>query len=170
MRATSRKLRELENNIIDLKVEDGSTMFSNQCMSAGEIELHNKAVKLIELRKKFANELLKKLESDPETDVSEIARFFNEKEQAIVDASQRLYLLRALDVMNVALFQHIHFNQPVQKRLFYLRFHWFLDEMQNWLWLSYLEQSISEDDNLCEGEKLETANRNQNCCGRFNTN
>jgi hypothetical protein len=120
MRATSRKLRELENNIVDFKVEDGSTMFSNQCMSAGEIELHNKAGKLMKLRKDFANELCKKLESNPEADVSEITKFFNEKEQTIVDASQRLYLLRALDVMNMALFQYIHFNQPMQKALFYI--------------------------------------------------
>ena len=34
-----------------------------------------------------------------------------------------------------------------------MRFHWFLDEMQEWLWLSYLEQSISKDKNMCEGEK-----------------
>jgi len=153
MRATSRKLHELENHIVDFKVEDGSTILSPQCMSSGEIELHNKAVKLMELRRDFAKELCKKLERDPEADVSEITRFFNEKEQAIVDASQRMYLLRALDVMNVALFQNIHFNQPVQKALFYMRFHWFLDEMQNWLWLSYLEQSISEDNRICEGEK-----------------
>ena len=122
-------------------------------MSPGEIEINNKAIKLLEARKSFANELFKKLESDPKADVSEIKKFFSEKEKAIVDASNRMYLLRAFDVMNVALFQHIHLNQPLQKALFYMRFHWFLDEMQEWLWLSYLEQSISEDKNMCEGEK-----------------
>ena len=153
MNVLSKKLHELENNIIDFSVEDGSTIISNQCMNPGEVELHNKAIKLTEARKDFANQLYKKLENNPKEDISEINRFFSEKEKTIVDASQRLYLLRAIDVMNVALFQHIHLNQPMQKALFYMRFHWFLDEMQEWLWLSYLEQHISEDKNMCEGEK-----------------
>ena len=92
MKATSRKLRKLENCIIDFKVEDGSTILSAQCMSAGEIELHNRAGKLLELRRDFANELLKKIENDPEVDVSEIVMFFNEKEQAIVDASPLFHI------------------------------------------------------------------------------
>ena len=153
MNALSRKMHELENNVLDFTVEDGSTIISSQCMSQGEVEINNKAIKLLEARKSFANELFKKLESDPKADVSEINRFFSDKEKVIVDSSQRMYLLRAFDVMNVALFQYVHFNQPLQKALFYMRFHWFLDEMQEWLWLSYLEQSISEDKNMCEGEK-----------------
>ena len=85
--------------------------------------------------------MCKKLEGDPEADVSEITRFFNEEEQAIVDASQRMYLLRAFDVMNVALFQYIHFNEPMQKALFYMRFRWFLDEMLG-LFDETIEKSI----------------------------
>jgi len=153
MNKLNRKLCTLENNIIDFTVEDGSTIISHQCMKPGEVELHNKAIKLIEARKGFAKQLYKKLQKNPTEDVSEIHRFFSEKEKVIVAASNRLYLLRALDVMNVAIFQHIHLNQPLQKALFYMRLRWFLDEMQEWLWYSYLEQSISEDKTLCEGEK-----------------
>jgi ABC-type uncharacterized transport system fused permease/ATPase subunit len=153
MNTQSRKLHELENNIINFKVEDGSTIISSQCMNPGEIELYNQAIKLENARKNFANELLDKLENNQKADLSGITKFFTEEEKAIVDASQKMYLLRALDVMNVALFQYIHLNQPLQKRLFYLRFRWFLDEMQEWLWYSYLEQSIFEDKNMCEGEK-----------------
>lgn len=64
MRAISKKLRELRANVIDFEVEDGSTILSTQGMSAGEIELHYKAGKLMESRRDFANELCKKLESD----------------------------------------------------------------------------------------------------------
>lgn len=153
MNSKNRKLSELENHIIDFKVEDGSTIISNQCMSEGEIELHRRAGKLLEARKNFAKQLYKKIQENPKTDASELTKFFSEKEQAIVDASNQMYVLRALDLMNVALFQHIHLNQPMQKLIFYVRFRWFLDEMQDWLWYSYLEQIISEDENMCWGEK-----------------
>lgn len=51
MNTLDRKLHELENNVLNFTVEDGSTIISNQCMTPGEVELHNKAIKLTEARK-----------------------------------------------------------------------------------------------------------------------
>ena len=93
MNALSRKLHELEKRILDFKVEDGTTIISSQCMNPGGIEINNKAIKLLEARKSFVNELLKKLESDSKVDVSEIARFFTDKEMAFVFFGASLFEL-----------------------------------------------------------------------------
>jgi hypothetical protein len=149
----SKKLRELENNVIDDIPKTKTVLYIED---ATEREIHKRAAEILQRQHDTAEELHNILKENPKAEVSAHALDLTADEQAIVDKSNALYHYRVMELFDVNIAQFCHLNDPINKWIFYSRFNWFIREMQEWLFLRWQEEQVYEDPeyfNLCAGEQ-----------------
>jgi hypothetical protein len=149
----SKKLRELENNVIDTKPKTPSYF---HITDSSELELHKRAYAILSGQHDKAQELHNNLIKDPKAKVDVGALDLSPDDKAIVDASTKIFRSRVLEVFDVAIAQYCHLNDPVNKWIFYSRFNWFIREMRDWLFLRWREDQIYDAPDffdLCAGEQ-----------------
>jgi hypothetical protein len=153
MNAISKKLHELENNVVGDTPKTKTVLYIED---ATEREIHKRAGKLLQRQHDTAEQLYNILKKNPKAEVNIHALDFTPDEKAIVDKSNALYHFRVMELFDVTIAQYCHLNDPINKWIFYSRFTWFLSEMKDWLFLRWQEEQVYEDPeffNLCAGEQ-----------------
>jgi hypothetical protein len=153
MNVISRKLHELEKNVIDDTPKTKTVLYIED---ATEREIHKRAAELLQRQRDVAEQLYNILKENPKAEVNIHALDFTPDEKAIVDKSNILYHHRVMELFDIDIAQFIHLNDPVNKWIFYSRFNWFLSEMKDWLFLRWQEDQVYDDPeyfNLCSGEQ-----------------
>jgi hypothetical protein len=153
MNVLSKKLRELENNIVSDVPKTPTRLYIED---ATEREIHKRAVELLQRQHSIAEQFHDILKENPKAEINIHALDFTPDEKAIVDKSNALYHHRVMELFDVTIAQYCHLNDPINKWIFYSRFNWFLSEMQDWLLLRWQEDQVYDDPeyfNLCAGEQ-----------------
>jgi len=157
MSVLTRKISALEKNVLSDEPNPKDTYLGTN--NKDENELFRLSIRIKEEQKRQAIELEKKMKTNPTTDyTAEIKAIVNlsEKDQAIVTLSNNIYRQRVMHLFENAIAQYAHFNDPGAKNLFYMRFYWFLLEIQDYLWHYNKERSILDEPgffDLCPGER-----------------
>ena len=153
MNPISKKLRELENNVVNTKPKAPSYF---HITDDTERELHKRACTILRFQRDKAKELEELLKDNPKAEVDIHALDLSPDDKTIVDASTEIYRNRVLEVFDASIAQYCHLNDPVNKWIFYSRFNWFIREMQDWLFLRWREDQIYDTPDffdLCAGEQ-----------------
>lgn len=153
MNLISKKLHELENNVVDDIPKTKTVLYIED---ATEREIHKRANEILERQRATAEQLHDILKENPKAEVNIHALDLSTDEKAIVDKSNALYHYRVMELFDRAVAQYCHLNDPINKWIFYSRFNWFLSEMKEWLFLRWQEEQVYDDPeyfNLCAGEQ-----------------
>jgi hypothetical protein len=153
MNPISRKLRELENNVVDDIPKTKTVLYIED---ATEREIHKRAGDILQRQHDIAVQLHETLKENPKAEINIHALDLTADEKAIVDKSNAFYHYRVMELFDSVIAQHVHLNDPINKWIFYSRFNWFLSEMKDWLWLRWQEEQVYDDPeyfNLCAGEQ-----------------
>jgi hypothetical protein len=153
MNSISKKLRDLEKNVIDDAPRTKTILYIED---PTELEIHKRAGDILAKQREIAAELYDILKANPKAEISAHALDLTPNEKAIVDKSNALYHHRVMELFDIGIAQFIHFNDPINKWIFYSRLNWFLMEMQDWLFLRWQEDQVYDDPeyfNLCAGEQ-----------------
>ena len=119
MNIVSRKLHELEKNVLPELPEKGTTKITwenrNTELDRAESELHRRATQILEAQ---AVELQEALERG-ETNYTPLSS----SDQAIVDAANRRLMFRMLDILQVFTDSFVTLKDPLANWIFYTRFY-----------------------------------------------
>ena len=153
MNLISKKLHELENNVIGDTPKTKTVLHIDDAV---EGEIHKRAGELLQRQRETAEKFYNILKENPNAEVDIQALDFTSDEKAIVDKSNAFYHHRVMELFDNGIAQFIHLNDPMSKWIFYSRFNWFLSEMRDWLFLQWQEEQVFDDPeyfNLCAGEQ-----------------
>ncbi len=153
MDANSKKLRELEKNVISDIPKTKTVLYIDDEV---EHEIHKRAGDILSRQRDIATELYDTLKANPKAEINIHALDLDADDQAIVDKSNILYHFRVMELFDKGIGQFVHFNDPICKYVFYSRFTWFLSEMKEWCyWLWWEDQTYDEPGffDLCAGEQ-----------------
>jgi hypothetical protein len=153
MRSISRKLRDLEKNVVSDTPKTKTVLYIED---PDEREIHKRAGEILTRQREIAVELQGILKANPKAEVNMRALDLTSDEKAIVDKSNSLYRHRVMELFDNGVAQYVHLNDPVNKWIFYSRLNWFLREMKDWLFLRWQEDQVYDDPeffNLCAGEQ-----------------
>jgi hypothetical protein len=149
----SRKLHQLEKNVVSStpNFEDTRLTINN----VAEQRLHDQAKVIMESYSYRLENAQNELNSGSDVDTDDLVKLSPE-EQTIVSKSSSLIIQRIMYLFDVAVGSFIHLNDPICKWIFYSRLNWFLSEMQEWLFLFWKENEISNAPDfysICVGEQ-----------------
>jgi hypothetical protein len=152
MNTVSRKLHELEKNVLPELPEEGKTRITwengNAELDRAENELHRRATQILEAHKEEMQQALER----GETTYAPLSS----SDQAIVDAANRRFMARILEIFQVFKDAFVTYKDPVANWVFYTRFYWLMEETRK-----FKEQYDAEEEvfnvpgywELCEGEQ-----------------
>jgi hypothetical protein len=152
MNIVSKKLHELEKNVLPELPEKGTTKITwengDTELDRAENELHRRATQILEAH---AEEIQEALERGETTYTP-----LSPSDQAIVDAAELRLMFRILDVFQVFTDAFVTLKDPLANWVFYTRFYWLIEETRK-----FKEQYDAEEEvfntpgywELCEGEQ-----------------
>ena len=152
MNIVSKKLHELEKNVLPELPEEGTTKITWENgdveLDRAENELHRRATQILEAHAEEMQEAL----SRGETDVIRLSS----ADQAIVDAANRRFMARILEIFQTFTDAFVTYKDPMANWVFYTRFYWLIEETRK-----FKEQFDAEEEvfntpgywELCEGEQ-----------------
>jgi hypothetical protein len=152
MNIVSRKLYELERNVLPELPEKGTTKITWENgdieLDRAEGELHKRATQILEAHTEEMREALTR----GETDVAPLSP----SDQAIVDTANRRLMARILDVFQVFTDIFVTLKDSMANWIFYTRFYWLIEETRKFKEQYDAEESVFEKPGyweLCEGEQ-----------------
>ncbi len=152
MNIVSKKLHELEKNVLPELPEKGTTKITWENgdikLDRAESELHRRAIQILEAH---AEELQEAMERGETTCTP-----LSPSDQAIVDAANRRFMARILEIFQVFTDAFVTLKDPLANWIFYTRFYWLIEETRR-----FKEQYDAEEEvfntpgywELCEGEQ-----------------
>jgi hypothetical protein len=152
MNILSRKLHELEKNVLPELPEKGTTKITWENgdieLDRAESELHRRATQIVEAHAEEMQEALSRGETD--------AIPLSSADQSIVDAANRRLMARILDIFQTFTDTFVTHKDPMANWVFYTRFYWLIEETRK-----FKEQFDAEEEvfntpgywELCEGEQ-----------------
>ncbi|MDR0471858.1 MAG: hypothetical protein LBH79_09095 [Nitrososphaerota archaeon] len=164
MKALTRKLRVLENNVINDKPDPEDTYMGTN--NKKEQELFRVAHKIVEEQKQQLQTVKEQQKANPKVDYTakiEAVLELSDEAEAIVSQAEHISIHRAMHIFETAIACRHHLNDPQDKIIFYLRFFWFLSEIQDMLHHSAIENKIMSSPgffDLCVDEQ----NKKLNAC------
>jgi hypothetical protein len=153
MNILSKKLRELEQNIVN------DTPKTETLISIGdpaENQLHNRATDILADLKTEASECEAILRENPKAVIDYLQLLPRGDDAVILDRSKKLLMQRGLEVFDNTVAQYVHLNDSTCKYVFYSRLYWFLSDMNEWLFLLWRENEVMGTPgffDLCYGEQ-----------------
>jgi hypothetical protein len=152
MNIVSKKLHALEKNVLPELPQEGTTKITWENgdveLDRAESELHRRANQILEAHAEEMQEAL----SRGETDVIRLSS----ADQAIVDAANRRFMARILEIFQVFTDTFVTLKDPRANWVFYTRLYWLIEETRK-----FKEQFDAEEEvfntpgywELCEGEQ-----------------
>ncbi len=124
MNILSKRLHELEKNVLPELPEKGTTKITWENgdieLDRAETELHRRATQILEAHAEEMQEAL----SRGETAYTPLSS----SDQAIVDAANRRFMARILEIFQVFTDTFVTLKDPMANWVFYTRFYWLIDE------------------------------------------
>ncbi len=152
MNILSRKLHELEKNVLPELPEEGTTKITwengDVALDRAESELHRRATQILEAH---AQEMQQEL-SRGETDVIPLST----TDQTIVDAAHRRFMARILEIFQTFTDAFVTYKDPMANWVFYTRFYWLIEETRKFKEQFDAEEAVFNTPGyweLCEGEQ-----------------
>ncbi len=152
MNILSRKLHELEKNVLPELPKEGTTRITWENgdleLDRAEFELHRRATQILEAH---AQEMQQAL-SRGETDVIRLSS----SDQSIVDAANRGFMARILEIFQTFTDAFVTYKDPLANWVFYTRFYWLIEETRKFKEQFDAEQAVFNTPGyweLCEGEQ-----------------
>jgi len=152
MNILSRKLHELEKNVLPELPEKGTTKITWENgdieLDRAEFELHRRATQILEAHTLEVQQALSRGETD--------AIPLSSSDQSIVDAANRRFMARILEIFQTFTDAFVTYKDPMANCVFYTRFYWLIEETRK-----FKEQFDAEEEvfntpgywELCEGEQ-----------------
>ncbi len=152
MNTLSRKLYALEKNVLPELPQEGTTRITwengDTELDEAENELHRRATQILQYH---ANEL-QAVKDRGDTTYNPLSI----DDQALVDAANRRFMARILDIFQVFTDTFVTYKDPMANWVFYTRFYWLIEETRK-----FKEQYTAEKEvfntpgywELCEGEQ-----------------
>ena len=152
MNIVSKKLHELEKNVLPELPEKGTTKITwengNIDLDRAESELHKRATQILEAHAEEMQEALTR----GETDVVPLSP----ADQTIVDTANRRLMARILEIFQVFTDTFVTLKDPMANWIFYTRFYWLIEETRKFKEQYDAEESVFNTPgywDLCEGEQ-----------------
>src|SRR4030043_1335702 len=111
MNVLSKKLRELENNIVSDIPKTPTRLYIED---ATEREIHKRAIELLQRQHSIAEQFHDILKENPKAEINIHALDFTPDEKAIVDKSNALYHHRVMELFDVTIAQYCHLNDHLK--------------------------------------------------------
>jgi hypothetical protein len=153
----SRKISALEKNVVSDNPDPQETYIYTT--NEGEQELFKVARKIMEKQTQQLTALEDLQELNPNVDYTaemDAILELNDEAEAIVSQAERIIIRRGMYIFDRVIACRYHLNDPQNRFIFYLRFSWFLSEMQDMLHHSSMENKIMDESgffDLCRGEQ-----------------
>ena len=152
MNIVSKKLRELEKNVLPELPEKGTTKITWENgdieLDRAESELHKRANQILQAH---ADEMKEALERG-ETAYTPLSP----SDQAIVDAANSRLMARILEIFQVFTDTFVTLKDPMANWIFYTRFYWLIEETRKFKEQYEAEEAVFNTPGyweLCEGEQ-----------------
>lgn len=152
MNIVSKKLHELEKNVLPELPEKGTTKITWENgdieLDRAESELHKRATQILEAHAEEMQEAL----SRGETAYTPLSP----SDQAIVDTANRRLMARILEIFQVFTDTFVTLKDPLANWIFYTRFYWLIEETRKFKEQYDAEESVFNTSgywDLCEGEQ-----------------
>ena len=152
MNIVSRKLHELEKNVLPELPEKGTTKITWENgdieLDRAESELHRRATQILEAH---ADEMKEAIERG-ETAYTPLSP----SDQAIVDTANRRLMARILEIFQVFTDTFVTLKDPMADWVFYTRFYWLIEETRKFKEQYDAEEAVFDTPGyweLCEGEQ-----------------
>jgi hypothetical protein len=152
MNIVSKKLHELERNVLPELPEKGTTKVTwengNTELDRAESELHKRATQILEAHAEEMQEALTR----GETNYTPLSP----SDQAIVDTANRRLMARMLEIFQVFTDTFVTLKDPMANWIFYTRFYWLIEETRKFKEQYDAEEAVFNTPgywDLCEGEQ-----------------
>jgi hypothetical protein len=152
MNSVSRKLYALEKNVLPEFPKEGTTKITwengDTELDRAENELHKRAAQIVQA---YDEELQQALQRGETT-----CNVLSSSDQAIVDAANRRFTYRIMDVFQVFTDAYVTYKDPMATLVFYTRFYWLIEETRKFKEQSDAEEAVFQTPGyweLCEGEQ-----------------
>lgn len=152
MNILNRKLHLLEKNVLPELPEKGTTKITWENgdieLDRAEFELHRRAAQILEAHAEEMQQALLR----GETDVIRLSS----ADQAIVDAANRRFMARILEIFQVFTDAFVTYKDPMANWVFYTRFYWLIEETRKFKEQYDAEEAVFNMPGyweLCEGEQ-----------------
>jgi hypothetical protein len=152
MNIVSKKLHELEKNVLPDLPEKGTTKITWENgdidLDRAESELHKRATQILQAHAEEMQEALTR----GETDVSPLST----ADQAIVDVAERRFMARILEIFRTFTDAFVTYKDPMVDWVFYTRFYWLIEETRKFKEQYDAEEAVFNTPgywDLCEGEQ-----------------
>ena len=152
MNVLSRKLHLLEKNVLPELPKEGTTRITwdngDAELNEAENELHRRATQILQ----YHADELQAAKDRGDTTYNPLST----DDQALVDAANRRFMARILDIFQVFTDAFVTYKDPMANWVFYTRFYWLIEETRK-----FKEQYDAEEEvfntpgywELCEGEQ-----------------
>ena len=152
MNILSRKLHELEKNVLPELPEEGTTKITWENgdieLDRAENELHRRATQILEAHAEEMQQALSRGETD--------AIPLSSADQAIVDAANHRFMARILEIFQTFTDAFVTYKDPMANWVFYTRFYWLIEETRKFKEQFDAEEAVFNTPGyweLCEGEQ-----------------
>src|SRR4030067_1929643 len=152
MNIVSKKLHELEKNVLPELPEKGTTKITWENgdikLDRAESELHKRATQILEAHAEEMQEALTR----GETAYTPLSP----SDQAIVDTANRRFMARILEIFQAFTDTFVTLKDPMANWIFYTRFYWLVEETRKFKEQYDAEEAVFEKPGyweLCEGEQ-----------------
>ena len=152
MNILSRKLRELEKNVLPELPEEGTTRITWENgdieLDRAESELHRRATQILEAHMKEMQEA----SSRGETAYTPLSA----SDQAVVDAANHRFMARIFEIFQTYTDAFVTYKDPMANWVFYTRFYWLIEETRKFKEQFDAEKAVFDSPGyweLCVGEQ-----------------
>jgi hypothetical protein len=152
MNIVSKRLHALERNVLPELPEKGTTRITWENgdieLDRAENELHRRATQILEAHAQEMQQALSRGETD--------AIPLSQADQTIVDAANRRFMARILEIFQVFTDAFVTYNDPMANWVFYTRFYWLIEETCKFKEQYDAEEAVFNTPGyweLCEGEQ-----------------
>jgi hypothetical protein len=152
MNLVSRKLHTLERNVLPELPEEGTTKITwengDTELDWAENELHRRAFQILEAHMGE----MQQAKDREETTYTPLSS----SDQAIVDASNRRFMARILEIFQVFTDAFVTYKDPMANWVFYTRFYWLIEETRKFKEQFDAEEAVFNVPGyweFCEGEQ-----------------
>jgi hypothetical protein len=159
MNIVSKKLHELEKNVLPELPEKGTTKITwengSRELDNAEFELHTRAKEILQRH----NEILEEMESDLKNgiDPDPLLSFeLSPQDKAIVDAANKRLMFRMFEIIDLFGDVFVCHGDNMAKYVFFSRFYWIIEELQKWKEQNDAQDAVCESEgffDLCEGDQ-----------------
>ena len=159
MNIVSKKLHELEKNVLPELPEKGTTRITwengSRELDNAELELHIRAKEILERHNEVLEELEYNLKHGIESDPL-LTPMLSPQDEAIVNAANTWLMARMFEIIELFANVFVCHGDNMAKYVFFSRFYWIIEEIQKWKEQNDAQDAVCESEGffeLCEGDQ-----------------